>query len=127
MLLGVGQFTVEAALTEVQTALQELNGNTDPMSQSDMVSRQDRSACASLQAQEGICLTVSAICLQEFQDANAITKQIRHLLQQCAGHCRLCMVIDNVEDVFNSDGEAQVSMKLICLCAASECFIQHYV
>ena len=73
------------------------------------------------------CLTVSAFCLQELQDANAITKQIRHLLQQFAGHCRLCMVIDNVEDVVDSDGQAQVSMKLICLCAASVWFIQHYM
>ena len=49
--------------------------------------------------------------MQEAQTAEAVTQQICQLLKQCAGTHRLCLVIDNAEDLFDAplvQGQAHV-------------------
>lgn len=47
--------------------------------------------------------------LQEPQDAAAMLNRVCCMLKALAGPPRLCLIIDNAEDVFDAVGQAQVS------------------
>lgn len=66
--------------------------------------------------------------MREPEDAEAITQQICKMLEQSAGHSKVCLVVDNAEDVMDSHGQDVKSPScahhnVICIVSRSEaCF-----
>ncbi|DBA98643.1 TPA: hypothetical protein ACH3X1_014429 [Trebouxia sp. C0004] len=86
-----GQSTADTALLKIQRAFQQLNNHEASRLQS----------------------------ATEAEDAEAITQQIFDMLQQCSGHFKLCLVVDNAEDVMDSHGQDEFEKSIAQMLTAA--------